>query len=447
MRKVWLVALLALVVAGLPVLGGPAGGVARAQETNQVLALTLSGPLTPAMASYLQRGLRQAERMDAELVILRLNTPGGQIDLMDSLIALMRGGDTPVVVYVSPRGAMAGSAGTVITLAGHASAMAPETTIGAASPVGGQGEDIETTLEEKVKETLKAKVRGLAAGRPPEAIALAEATIDSARAATAGEAHEIGLVDFLAAGDADLLRQLDGFVVNVNDQPRTLSTADATVSELSMNLIESLLNLLTNPNIVFLLLAVGAQAILIELSSPGGWVPGFIGVVALALAFYGLGVLPVNWFGLIFMGMAFVLFIMEVHAPTHGGLAAAGIGSLIVGALVLFNSPGSPEFFRVSVPLVVGTSLAAAGGVVVLMTFALRAQRRPPAVGAASLVGQVGEARGPNMVQVAGELWSAELAEGESAVLEPNQKVVVAGVRGLRLLVRPVKKVSGPVST
>jgi membrane-bound serine protease (ClpP class) len=159
--------------------------------------------------------------------------------------------------------------------------------------------------------------------------------------------------------------------------------------------------------------------------------------VSLALAFYGLGVLPVNWFGLIFVGLAFVLFIMEVHAPTHGGLAAAGTASLIAGGLVLFNSPGSPSFLRVSVPLVVVTSLLLAAAFVVLVSFALRAQRRPIVVGVESLIGQVGEVRAPEMVQVAGELWSAEPAESGGRQLEPGQQVVITGVRGLRLLVRP----------
>jgi membrane-bound serine protease (ClpP class) len=414
-------------------------GLARGAwaQGSSALVLTVEGGLTPAHAIYLERSLDRARAEGAEVVILQLNTPGGQIDLMDRLVAMLRESAVPVVVYVAPRGAMAGSAGTVLTLAGHAAAMAPESTIGAASPVGGQGENLDSTSETKVKEIMKAKVRALAAARPPEAIALAEATIESAQAATADEAVQIGLVDFLAADVPDLLRQLDGYEVQVDGQPRVLHTGDLAVQTAGMNFVEQALNLLTNPNIVFLLLALGAQAILIELASPGGWVAGFVGAVSLALAFYGLGVLPVNWFGLIFVGLAFVLFIMEVHAPTHGGLAAAGTASLIAGGLVLFNSPGSPSFLRVSVPLVVVTSLLLAAAFVVLVSFALRAQRRPIVVGVESLIGQVGEVRAPEMVQVAGELWSAEPAESGGRQLEPGQQVVITGVRGLRLLVRP----------
>jgi membrane-bound serine protease (ClpP class) len=156
-------------------------------------------------------------------------------------------------------------------------------------------------------------------------------------------------------------------------------------------------------------------------------------VVFLVLSFYGLGVLPVNWFGIIFIVIAFVLFLMEVNATTHGALAAAGAGSLIVGALVLFNSPGSPEFFRVNVPLVVGTALVIAAAFIALVTFALRAQRRPVVAGVETLIGQEGEVRTPESVQVAGELWSAQ---PESGILEAGQKVIVIAVKGLKVLVR-----------
>ncbi len=406
-------------------------------QSGLAVVLTIDGALTRIQTTYLQRGLERARRDNAEIVILELNTPGGDILLMNDLVDLIRASQVPVVVYVAPRGAIAGSAGTIITLAGHAAAMAPETAIGAASPVGGQGENLATTEEAKVKEVMKAKVRGLAAHRPPEAVALAEAAIESAKAATVDEAYAAGLIDFKATDLPDLLRQLDGFTVQVDGQPRVLHTAGLATEDLPMSAVERALDLLTNPNLVFLLLTIGVQAILIELSHPGGWVAGFVGAVCLALAVYGLGLLPVNWFGLAFIVLAFVLFVMETHAPTHGALAAAGTASLIAGSLVLFNSPGSPEFARVSVPLVVATSIFLAGGFVLLITLALRAQRRPVAVGVESLIGQMGEVRTSGSVQVAGELWSAEPADGESARLEPGQKVIVAAIRGLKLLVRP----------
>jgi membrane-bound serine protease (ClpP class) len=279
-------------------------------------------------------------------------------------------------------------------------------------------------------------VRTLAARRGEAAIAFAESTIESAKAATESEALEVGLIDFVATDVADLLRQLDGFSVEVDGVPRTLATRGLTLVELPMNALETLLKLLADANVVSILISLGSLLIWVEVSQPGGWVAGFVGAVCLVLAFYGLGVLPVNWFGIIFIVIAFILFIMETQAPTHGGLTTAGAASLIVGMLVLFNSPGTPSFFRVNVPLVVVTSLALAGSVFALMLVALRAQRAPLAMGVQTLIGQEGEVRAPNAVQVAGELWTAEAMDG---ALEPGQRVEVAEVKGLKLLVRKKK--------
>lgn len=413
-------------------------------QSGTALVLEAEGPVTPGMLEYVQRGIRRAEQSGATVLILRLNTPGGAVDTMERIVQAIRASQVPVVVFVAPRGAIAGSAGTVITLAGHAAAMAPETAIGAASPVGSQGEDLGETLDKKAKEILKATVRSLAAGRPPEAIQLAEATIEEARAASAQEALDVGMIDFIAEDVSDLLRQLDGRTVQTASGPRTLATAGLQAQVLDPSFIEQLLQVLTNPEVALLLLFLGGQAILIELASPGGWVAGFIGVVSLALAFYALGVLPVNWFGLIFIGTAFVLFLLEVKAPTHGALAAAGIASLIVGALVLFNSPGTPEFARVSLPAVIGISLATAAFFITIVTFAVRAQKRPAILGPQALIGQVGEARTElspgGTVQVAGELWSAELEAGNGGgKVPPGQAVEVVGLKGLKLRVRPLR--------
>lgn len=420
-------------------LAGGAGS-ARAQEAAPiVLLLTMEGPLTPALQVYLQRGLLAAERQNADILILKLDTPGGSVDLMNNMVMDIRASQVPVVVFVAPSGAIAGSAGTVITLAGHAAAMAPGTAIGAASPVDIQGQDLGETIAAKEKNILKATVRSLAAGRSAEAIQLAEETIESAAAVSAQEAFDIGLVDFLATDVTDLLRQLDGFVVTTAEGRRTLNTDNAVVVPFNQTIIESLLGVLTNPNIVFLLITIGVQAILIELSSPGGWIAGFLGAVCLALAAYGLGVLPVNWFGLIFLAIAFVLFILDIKAPTHGALTVAGVASLIIGALVLFNSPGTPSFQRVSVPLVVGVSLVTAGIFFTILTFGLRAMKAPILTGQESLVGRVGIARSDiaptGSVQVAGELWTAELIEG-SEPIPAGSRVEVVRVLGIRLHVR-----------
>ena len=364
---------------------------AHAQDgLSTIMTMTIDGAIAPASQQYLERAVNVAERQNAEMLILQLNTPGGSIDTMNEMLQIIRGSHIPIIVYVSPKGAMAGSAGTIITLAGHASAMAPETIIGAASPINSDGTDIDDTAKAKATEALKATVRALAERRGTEAIALAEATIEEARAVSAKEAFEVGLVDFIANDLGDLLTQLNGYEITINNETRILNTNNARVEDIPLTLIEQLLKMLTDPNIVFLLIAIGTQAIFIELGSPGGWVAGFIGVVALALATYGMGVLPVNYFGIIFIIISFVLFILDVKAPTHGALTAAGIGSFIVGALVLFNSAGTPEFARVSIPLVITVALLIAAMFTAILGFALRALKAPIRTGHESMVGKTG---------------------------------------------------------
>jgi membrane-bound serine protease (ClpP class) len=412
-------------------------------DGSEILVLTADGPITPAMAQYLSRGIKIAERQDAEALIFQLNTPGGSIDTMTEMEQMILASTIPVVVYVAPPGAMAASAGTIITLAGHASSMAPKTMIGAASPVGGQGEDLGTTEEAKVKNATAAAARSLTERRGPAAVALAEDTIQNASAASASEALQAGLVDFISVDLNQLRNQLDGFTVTVGGQPVTLHTANASFVPINISIIEQALLIVTNPNIVFLLITIGVQALIFEITSPGGWVAGFIGVVCLAIATYGLGILPVNWFGLLFIATSFVLFILDIKAPSHGALTAAGIGSLIIGALVLFNTPATPSFQHVSVPLVVGVSLVSGAVFFVIMMIAVRAQRAPIKVGRESMSGRIGTARtdlSPSgSVQVGGELWSANL-EDESASLPAGTRVEVIRVDGLRVIVRKSEK-------
>ncbi len=406
-----------------------------------VLVLTIDGPITAAAQEYLTRGLEIASRRNAEVVILQLNTPGGLLDPMVEMASAIRASRAPVVVYVSPRGAMAASAGTVITLAAHVASMAPETVIGAASPVSAQGEDLSGAEAKKAGEAIRALLRAYTERRGPEATALAEATVESAKAVSATEALQAGLIDFIASDLDDLLAKLDGYSVQMADGERILHTAGATVETLPMSFIETLLQILVNPNVVLILLSIGVQAILIELSSPGGWVAGFTGAICLALAAYGLGFLPVNWFGMIFILTAFVLFFLDLKTPTHGGLTAAGIGSFIVGALILFNSPGTPQFQRVSTPLVVLIGLLLGLTFAVIVGFAIRAQKRPVQTGQERLIGIQGIAVTPlnphGQVQAAGELWSAQAIEGK---IHQGERVEIVQVDGLRLKVRRVKK-------
>lgn len=437
MRKINLAAILTLCL--LAVFSGRIHA-----QSGRPLALVLDadGPIMPAMQEYIERGIKVAEREDAEVLVIQLDTPGGDLLTTIEIIQSMRASKVPVIVFVGPNGAIAGSAGAMITMGGHASAMAPETAIGASSPISGSGEDLDTTSETKAKEISKATIRPLVEPRGEEAVELAEAMIDVAKAVTADEALEAGLIDFVASDTDALLEKLDGFTVQMADDPRTLNTANARTESLPMNFIEQLILMLTDPNIVFLLVTIGVQAVLIEISSPGGWVAGFIGVVCLALAGYGLGVLPVNWFGIIFLITAFVLFILDIKAPTHGALTAAGVASFIVGALVLFNSPGTPQFQRVSIPLVVGAGVVTGLVFLVIVGFGIRALRAPVRVGEESLIGKTGTARtsvdeAGGQVQLQSELWSAELFEG-SASIRKGDHVEVVEVKGLRLKVKKV---------
>src|SRR4030095_9542217 len=366
----------------------------RAQSDEPlVIVMTADGPVMPPMLEYIKRGIQAAERRDAELVIIQLNTPGGDLLTTLDIIRTMRASSVPVVVYVAPKNALAGSAGALITMAGHASAMAPETVIGASTPISGSGGDLNSDERAKATNAAKAAIRDIVSPRGPEALKLAESMIDEAKAATAKEALEVHLVDFVVDNIDDLLEALNGFTVQINGEARTLHTANAATEPLEMSFIEQFLLLLTDPNIVFSLLSIGTTALLIEISSPGGWVAGFVGVVCLSLAVYGFGVLPINWFGMIFLITAFVLFIRDIKAHTHGALTTAGVASFIVGALVLFNSAATPQFQRVSVPLVIGFGVFLGLVFFGILMFALRTTHVPVSMGAQSYIGQTGTAK------------------------------------------------------
>jgi len=439
MKRSKSIALFFLISLVIPMVLGCVMPVSAQSQHPEVIVVTLDGPLTPVWGGVLGRGIAQAEKSGAELVVVELNTPGGGVELMNKLVQQILASPVPVVVYVSPRGGMAASAGTLLVLAGHVAAMTPESAIGAASPVGSQGEDLPTTEAAKTREILKASVRSLAERRGTKAVQLAESAIEEAKAATADEALAAGLIDYVASDLSDLLRQLDGKKVNVSGVATVLNLKGAVVTPIAETFIEGILDLLTNPNIVFLLLSVGVQALLIELSHPGGWFAGFVGVVLLSLAIYGLGILPVNWFGLVFLVVAFVLFILDIKAPTHGALTAAGTGSFIAGALILFNSARVPGFSHVSIPLVIFMGLLMGGTFLVVVLIAVRAMKTPLVTGRETLAGKTGmthtmlDPRGE--VQVAGERWSA-IAVPEDSPIAAGTRIEVVRVDGVKLIVK-----------
>ena len=399
-----------------------------------MLVLEIEGPVTPVMLSYINRGVERAEATAAEAVVVVLDTPGGSVTLMEETIKAIRSAGVPVVVYVAPPGAMAASAGTVITLAAHVAAMAPETSIGAASPVGGEGEDLGETSQKKVKEILKAQARGLARRRGEEAVAWAEQAIDEAIAASADEALELGVIDFVADSLEDLLDQMDGFAVSVMGDEITLHTAGATREKLPMNPLERLMHTIADPTIAVILMTIGVNALIYELSAPGGYVAGIIGVICLGLGLYALGVLSVDYTGLIFIALAFVLFVLDIKAPTHGVLTAGGVASFILGAVLLFQA----STFEVPWGAIIGMAVLTGGFFAFIVAQAIRAQSWQVTTGSEALIGATAVARTDidpeGTVFLKGEYWSAVAEEGRA--IEAGSQVEVTGREGFRLRVQ-----------
>ncbi|MBN1311333.1 MAG: nodulation protein NfeD [Anaerolineae bacterium] len=417
------------------------GGItAQAQDTaSEVIVLKAEGAVTPTMASYIARGLEEADQRNAEAAIIMLDTPGGSVDSMMDIVQTIRTSDVPVIIFVGPRGAQAGSAALWITLAGHVAAMAPDTAIGASSPVGAQGEDLDETLQQKGEQYLSAQARSLAERRGDEAVALAEDAVFEARAVTAREALEANLVDLIVEDIDELLVEVDGFEVEVNGKPRTIQTKGATQTPIDMTPLEQILSILIDPNIVFVLMSLGTTLIIIEAWSPGGWAAGTAGVICLGLAFYGLGVLPVNWLGIIFVILAFVLFLLDIKAPTHGALTAAAIASLAAGAFILFGQPQMEPFGKLSIPLVVGWSVLLGVVFFFMVMMAIRAQKRQPTTGNEGLIGEIGRVTQDldpeGTVLVWGERWRAEAVDRKT--VPAGSDVEVVEVQGMRLRVRP----------
>jgi membrane-bound serine protease (ClpP class) len=426
---VWIMVLLALVIAP-----------ASAQTTGGVKLAVFKGPVTPVLASYLDRAIADAEASGASAVILELDTPGGSVDITKDITQRMQSSTVPVIVYVAPSGAHAGSAGTFITLAGHAAAMAPGSSIGAASPVGNEGADLPDTLKAKATNILVADIKNLAAHRGEQAAAWAEKAVSEAAAATADEALALGVVDAIARDVPDLLQKLDGKTVTVGSKPVTLHLEGQPIEEVPLNPLEGLLNAITNPAIAAILLTIGLNAILFEISNPGGWIAGAIGAVCLLLALYALGTLQANWTGLGFVVLAFVLFVLDIKAPTHGLLTFAGIVTFIFGSYLLFNTP------EMTVPWATIIGLGASTGAffAFVIAKALLAQRLRPSTGVEAMVGEIAVVRRAlepdGMVYVEGELWRAR---SESGRLTVGERVVVTAQDGLRLQVKRVEPAQG----
>jgi membrane-bound serine protease (ClpP class) len=421
-------------------------GASFGQETRtEVRQIDIDGTITPAMASYVDRGISSAERDGVNAIVLRVDTPGGLSSAMDDIVTDILESEVPVIVYVAPGNARAASAGVYITYASHIAAMAPGTNIGSASPVQGTGEDIDSTMERKVVNDAVARIENLAELRGRN-VEWAIAAVRDAENITATRALEIGVIDLMAPTLEALLEEVDGREVELQDgEVVTLATAGADVTTTGMNAIESFLQLISEPTIAYLLLSFGSLGIFLELSNPGQFVPGTIGAISFILGFYSLGTLPVNWTGLLLIAFGFALFFMEIFVTSFGILTVGGLAAFIVGSYMLIdeNVPGYGEISRPVIWTSAGLVMVSA---LIVGYLVVRTQRKTSSTGKTGLIGEIGAVRtalAPSgMVYVGGELWSAVaegLAEGES--IPAGTAVEVIAVDGLRLRVRQTSAV------
>jgi membrane-bound serine protease (ClpP class) len=413
---------------------------AGAQTNQPVHVLTLEGIINPPAATYLRRGINQAEEAGAGAVVVQLDTPGGLDDSMRDIVRDIGNSTVPVIVYVTPSGGRAASAGAFITMSAHVAAMSPGTTIGAATPVamGGAGaEELPEDLRNKVIEDASSYIRALAELRGRNAD-WAERAVREGDSITASEAVEMNVVELRAKDLETLLLDIHGRQVElVTQETVTLDTAGAPVERVDMTLVEDFLHLISNPNVAFILLSLAMLGIFFELANPGALLPGTIGGVLLLLALYALGTLNAFWGGILLIALAFVLFIAEIFTPATGILALGGVVSLVVGAMVLFADapPGiqvDPWAIGVMAAIVAGLSIFVVGAIV-------RSHRRNRApMGYVSLVGATGTARtevspqAEGTVLVQGERWRAAAADG---VIPPGAEVEVQRVEGMKLWV------------
>ncbi|MET1232358.1 MAG: nodulation protein NfeD [Candidatus Limnocylindrales bacterium] len=437
---------LALVFALLGLLLVAAGQVRAAQP--RVVVVPATGIVDQVMAGYLEDRIRDAADAGATAVIIELDTPGGSLDATRDIVGTLLDPALPVTVWVAPSGAQAASAGTFITMAANLAYMAPGTNIGAASPVGGQGEDIEGTLGEKVKNDAVAFITSIAEERDRAVDPAVKAVLD-ASSYTASQAVELDLVDGIAADLSAVLTAMDGQVVEIEGAPHTIETTDAAIEETSMGPLESLLHLLADPNIAFILFMVGFYGLIFELQNPN-FVTGILGALAIILAFIGFGSLPLNVGGLLLIGLAGILFILELTVTSHGLLTIGGLVCLALGAAALYTDSGSPTAPVVEVGLPTTIAVVASTGlfmalVVVVAVRSRRMQGSPGTVGMALPAGTVGEVRDPlapiGTVYAAGEEWSARAADERA--LQRGTAVHVIRQDGLTLIVEPTDGAAG----
>ncbi|OGN91393.1 MAG: serine protease [Chloroflexi bacterium RBG_13_50_10] len=409
-------------------------------DSSDIEVLRVDGTIVPVVADYIDRGIGRAESEGAVACIIELNTPGGLLNATEDIVQRILNAKVPVIVYVSPRGSWAASAGTFITISANIAAMAPGTSIGAAHPVS-VGEQMPEEVSKKVTEYSAAWIRSIAEtrGRDAEQAALA---VSESKSFTASEALAARLIDLQADDLESLIHQINGREVTLaSGQTVTIDTSGYVLGRNEMNPIERFLHVISDPNIAYILLSLATIGLITEISNPGLIFPGIVGGICLFLAFYSLGVLDAYWAGVLLILLAIGLFVAEVFTPAFGILTAGGITSLVIGSLVLF-SHSSPAM-EVNRGLIAGVTILIAAFIAFIVGAAVRGQRRRVATGAEGLIGKVAVAKTSlapqGTVLVDGELWKAVVDSGK---VEPGEEVTITKVEGLKLLVTQ-RKIKG----
>ncbi|WP_333653586.1 NfeD family protein [Dissulfurispira sp.] len=403
---------------------------------SEVLVITVNGAINPVVSEYIGKSIKKASEMNAEALIIELDTPGGLDTSMRSIAKDIIGSSVPVVVYVSPSGARAASAGVFITMAAHVAAMSPGTNIGAAHPVA-LGEKMDKAVAEKAVNDAAAYIKSIAETRGRN-VKWAEDAVRKSVSATETEALKSNIIDLIAKDISALLSEIDGKKITTAYGDKTLKTAGAKIIRHEMGLRHKILNLISDPNVAYILLMLGFYGLFFELTNPGAIFPGVIGGICLVLAFYSFQTLPVNYAGLLLIIIGLILFILEVKVASYGMLTIGGIVSMVLGSLMLFESP--LPFLKLSLSVIIPAVIVTALFFVLTFRLAYKAYKRKPVTGAEGLIGLEGIAKtditpGGGMVVVHGEFWSAY----SDNVIQKEERVVVEDVKGLRVKVRPKK--------
>jgi membrane-bound serine protease (ClpP class) len=398
-----------------------------------VVSIHIDATINPAIASFIHSSIEKAQSEKAQCLVIHLNTPGGLLKSARTIVGDIIESRIPVVVYVAPPGAQAGSAGVFITLSAHVAAMAQGTNIGAAHPVGMQS-GMDTTMNEKVTNDAVAFIRTIAEKRGRN-VEWAEDAVRNSVSVTATVALQQKIIDMIANDDQELYQQLDGRTIQLNSGTVILHTKGAKVQEYEMSFIEKLLNILSDPNIAYILLMLGFYGLMFELYNPGAILPGIVGVICLVLAFYSLNTLPINYAGLALILFALLLFVLEIKITSHGVLAIGGIVSLLLGSMMLIRRGAGPVG-QISLTVIISTTLVTALFFLFVIGMGLKAQRLKPTTGSESMIGETGEAKEElnplGMVFLHGELWQAESMSG---IIQAGERIRVKSMKGFTLFV------------